>query len=194
MFVRQVLAFPDGLVSVGQAFLYQLHCSPSLLQGQVIESDIDGTACPMVRPFVVLVEGVMGRCDGQGEVRAEDFLEGLDDKHQAFFEVGGQFHYDSRFLKGVLHDVFMVWACLDRDFIVGFGLVLFGGILPLVGFGLDRLGPQVFGLGSIWVMHHLVGCNEHDADEDKPEKGFEHVFEASVHDGPPNRLGFKVDG
>ena len=161
-----------------------LHDFPLGFQGQVIESDIDGSTCSMVGPAIVFIEGVMGRDYSRGEILTEHGLEYLDYIHEAAFKLGCKLHFDPGFLEGVFHDVVMFRTRLERDIVIDFVLFLFGFVFGLGGFvilGFDWFGPDIFFLGPIRVMHHLVCCDEHDADEDYAEEGFEKVTKATKH-------------
>lgn len=110
MFVGSILTFPSYLVVFGQGSFENSDDSSSLVQGQVSETDINSSACPMRGPLVVYMVGVVCGVNCRGEVRTELALEHLNDIYEAAFKLWGKFHDDTWFPKGVLHDVVMVGA------------------------------------------------------------------------------------
>ena len=71
IFSGSILVFPSYLVVLGEGAFEDFDNSPSLVVWQVYEADIDSSACPMMGPPVVPIEGVMSGNNGRGEVLSE---------------------------------------------------------------------------------------------------------------------------
>ena len=172
MFVLDAQVFPNYSIVIGKSCFEDFHDPSSLFQGQVSETDIDSSADPMSGPLVLPIEGVVGGNNGRGEILSELTLEHLDDIHEAAFEFGGKFHDYPCSLEGVLHNIVVICACLDRNIVID---VVYGMVVRWRCLFCHRsMGPTaVRRLGPIRIEDELVTNDKHDDNHDYAEEDFD---------------------